>query len=374
MLNARIAIIGGGLSGLYAAYRLALLGVTDYLLLEARDVFGGRIATASPPGAGPHERFDLGPTWFWPQWQPALDRLIADLALARFAQYETGDMRVELSPDEPPRRVRGYASSPPSMRLIGGTAALVDALRARIDPARVVVGRQVTALRCHDAHIDVTSVDVAGQSTCHRVAQVLLALPPRLAVLTITFTPALPETLADEWRDTATWMASHAKYVAVYETPFWPAQGLSGEARSARGPLGEIHDASMPGARAALFGFFGVPAHVRQRVPDEVMRAHCRAQLVRLFGPLAATPVHDAIKDWASDPLTATPLDQDGAAQHGSAPSPRPVTGAWRDRLTGIASEWSPQFPGYLAGAIDAAHLGIDALRNTLDSTMEKSV
>jgi len=30
--------------------------------------------------------------------------------------------------------------------------------------------------------------------------------------------------------------------------------------------------------------------------------------------------------------------------------------------LTGIASEWSPQFPGYLAGTIEAARLGVQPL------------
>lgn len=92
-------------------------------------------------------------------------------------------------------------------------------------------------------------------------------------------------------------MAPQAKYVAIYDTPFWREQGLSGEGRSARGPLGEIHDASMPGGSAALFGFLGVPARVRSTVSDEVLRTHCRAQLVRMFGPLAATPKAEAIKD-----------------------------------------------------------------------------
>src|SRR3546814_5242306 len=66
-----------------------------------------------------------------------------------------------------------------------------------------------------------------------------------------------------QWRETATCMAPHAKYVAIYDAPFWREQGLSGEVRSARGPMGEIHDASMPGGSAALFGFLGVPARTR---------------------------------------------------------------------------------------------------------------
>ena len=44
----------------------------------------------------------------------------------------------------------------------------------------------------------------------------MLALPPRLAVSQITFTPALPSNLVTQWQNTATWMAPHAKYIAVY--------------------------------------------------------------------------------------------------------------------------------------------------------------
>jgi monoamine oxidase len=45
MQTVSVAIIGGGLSGLYAAYLLEKKGV-DYVLLEARPTLGGRIVTA----------------------------------------------------------------------------------------------------------------------------------------------------------------------------------------------------------------------------------------------------------------------------------------------------------------------------------------
>ena len=45
MQNLPIAILGGGLSGLYAAFLLEQRGI-DYILLEARDRLGGRIAVA----------------------------------------------------------------------------------------------------------------------------------------------------------------------------------------------------------------------------------------------------------------------------------------------------------------------------------------
>jgi monoamine oxidase len=117
----------------------------------------------------------------------------------------------------------------------------------------------------------------AGKPPVWHVEQVLLALPPRLAATGLQFEPSLPAELARRWRATPTWMAPHAKYLAVYDTPFWRERGLSGSARSSAGPMGEIHDVSMPGGHAALFGFLGVPVRVRRQFIDEVLRAHCRA-------------------------------------------------------------------------------------------------
>ena len=37
MISTKITIIGGGLSGLYVAYLLVQAGITDYVLLEARN-------------------------------------------------------------------------------------------------------------------------------------------------------------------------------------------------------------------------------------------------------------------------------------------------------------------------------------------------
>jgi monoamine oxidase len=366
----RVAIVGAGLSGLYAAWLLERQGIQDYVLLEARDTLGGRIASFNAPGPGltdattmnTNDRFDLGPTWFWPDYQRELHQLVEDLGLDRFVQFETGDMVVERAHNAPPSRMRGYVNTPASMRLMGGMGALVDALHGALGPECIRTGQTVRQLRSTVSHVEVDSEDATGHSTTWHAEHLLLALPPRLAEAAITFAPPLPLPLAQQWRATPTWMAPHAKYIAVYDTPFWREQGLSGEGRSAIGPLGEIHDASMPGGSAALFGFFGLAAPVRQRVADDVLRAHCRAQMVRLFGPQAATPRADVIKDWAQDPYTATAADRDAAGDHTAAPDATAGTGPWRGRLTAIGSEWSPQFPGYLAGAVEAAGLGVRAL------------
>jgi monoamine oxidase len=222
-----------------------------------------------------------------------------------------------------------------------------------------VSGLQVRSACLTNEQIDLDAEDSQGHITTYGAERVLLAVPPRLAVANIEFVPALPDVLSREWRNTATWMAPHAKYLAVYDRSFWRDEGLSGEARSATGPLTEIHDASMPGGSAALFGFFGVPARTRMHVADDALRAHCRVQLARLFGAQAAEPRFDVVKDWAADPYTAMAMDLDAPAGHVATPAARAAVGGWRDRLVGIASEWSCAYSGYVAGAIDAADAGV---------------
>lgn len=377
MKNIPVAIVGGGLSGLYAALLLEQKGI-DYILLEARNTLGGRIIAGhfprnqtsehlfpEPSNSDPAkvtDRFDLGPSWFWPDYQQQLGSLVDELELKSFAQFEEGDMMVERSPNESPVRTRGYKSSPPSMRLTGGMAALIDALYCRLDTTRIFTDQIVRRLNNTGQYIELASEDSSGQVTTWHALHLLLALPPRLVEDSIEFTPALPQELTEQWRKTATWMAPHAKYFAVYDTPFWREQGLSGAAQSTQGPLVEIHDASTIDGSGALFGFLGVPAQVRQSVSEEVLKAHCRAQLVRLFGTQADSPTVEYLKDWSQDPFTATTADSNSDGQHGSAPTSKAISGVWQDCLTGIASEWSPQFSGYIAGAIEAASLAVQNL------------
>ena len=56
-----VAIVGGGLSGLYAA-RLLLDAGIEFRLLEARNRFGGRILSVDGKGDPSPDGFDLGPS------------------------------------------------------------------------------------------------------------------------------------------------------------------------------------------------------------------------------------------------------------------------------------------------------------------------
>ena len=154
-----------------APWRLVQRGVRDVVLLKARTTLGGRIFSVDAAGSGVDmaesalDRFDLGPSWFWPALQPQLDRLITELGLQRFGQFEDGDLLVERPTQTSPLRTQAYASEPPSMRLAGGTGALVAALQARLDPSIVRTGQTVRRLRREANRVELTVDGTAGKLT-----------------------------------------------------------------------------------------------------------------------------------------------------------------------------------------------------------------
>ena len=361
-MKSPVVIVGGGLSGLYAARLLAAAG-TGFLLIEARERLGGRILSVGADGqpATDLTAFDLGPSWFWPDMQPMMARLVEELGLTPFAQQAQGDVVVERSPREPVQRFGGYGEMASSFRIAGGTAALIAALAVGLPKERVRLNLQVTQARLRDDGIELKARGADGEVLSIGAGRVLFALPPRLLESIVTFAPPLAPEIRARWRATPTWMAPHAKFLAVYQTAFWRGNGLSGTAQSMVGPCTEIHDASARAGGAALFGFLGVPAAGRQSVGAAALKGHCVKQLVRLFGPDAAHPVAAFLKDWADDPLTATADDQ-GAAGHPEATGLPWFDPVWAARAAMAGSETAYGHPGYLEGALEAAARAVASL------------
>ena len=348
------------MSGLVAANLLERsgLGVT---LLEARERIGGRVFGVAAEG-GTH-RFDLGPAWVWPELNSRTADWLNTLGLPLFEQQGCGAGLVELPSQAVRRHPTGFAQLPPSMRVVGGTACLTDALRARLVRTRVPLGIRVRGLdACPDGTV---SVEFArGEQVATLVASsVILALPPRLLASTLRWSSALPAELSRRWGDAPTWMAGHAKLLAIYRTPFWRAAGLSGSAVSQAGPLAEVHDASdAEGRQAALFGFVGTPAAWRRRTGRQALVDASVTQLGRLFGPEALTPQAVYLQDWAEEAEAATPADALPASAH-PAPISSVLPALWRNRVHLAGSEFAPNFPGYLEGAVIAAERAVDALQ-----------
>ncbi len=338
-----VLIIGGGLAGLSLADRLQARGL-DWLLAEAQASFGGRIRSPMLAGAP----FDVGPAWFWPG-QHRMEALIRRFGLLVFDQFSQGD-RLFQDNTGAVYRNRGYASMEGALRVAGGMGQVVSALLGALPPNRVMTGAAVTALHWTDGRIVATSA--LGQIEACRV---VLALPPRVAAETIGFAPALPEGAVKAALSVPTWMAGQAKFVAVYERPYWRDAGLSGDALSHKGPLVEIHDASPAfGGPFGLFGFVGWPPEVRVQYRREMI-THAVAQLQGMFGAALGQPLATELTDWAQVPAVATARDLAGTAGHPAFGLPREMTGLWAGRLHFSSTETATGYGGYLEGALEAS-------------------
>lgn len=247
-----VAIIGGGLAGLVVARSLHRSGI-EFILLEGRDRLGGRIFSAGADGLPSDDGFDLGPSWFWPDMQPELGALVRDLGLPMFVQNADGDMLVEHIAGRAAQRYPSMRSEPVSMRLAGGTGALITALSDWVPAERIRLDSRITRMELGPEGVELTT-DHDNRITAQ---QVVIAAPPRLLDEAVRFSPALDAETISRWRQTPTWMAPHAKFFALYDRPFWREAGLSGAARSIIGPLVEIHDATSASGQAALLASSG---------------------------------------------------------------------------------------------------------------------
>ena len=118
----------------------------------------------------------------------------------------------------------------------------------------------------------------------------------------IEYDPLLPP-----WRDQLTQrtpMGSVIKCNAIYDEPFWRAEGLSGQATGDGEGARVVFDNSPPdGSPGILLGFLeGDGARRLGRADPGVRRQAVLDSFVRYFGPKAAHPVEFVELDWQAEP------------------------------------------------------------------------
>ena len=354
-----IIVVGAGVSGLRAASLLQSRGIAC-TVLEARNRMGGRVLSEEVEGKPELGWFDLGPTWFWPQREPTIAQLVEELQLKTNEQYTTGAFVYEASPSQPPERhqLSGGAAEP-SMRLHGGLRTLVKALAATLVPETVRLSTRVTGVHQQDdGSVTVSAVLPDGSRQNIHGQAVIIAMPPRLIAQNITFSPALPAELHTALKNQPTWMAGQAKLVAIYDHPFWREDGLSGQGMSRTGPLQEIHDATNEKGTGALFGFFGMPAEMRNEAGADRVVESAVSQLTRMYGPAASKPIAVLYKDWSTDSATAIAEDAKPLAEF---PTYRLPLGAevWGKTLQFAGTETAAYQGGHLEGALRSAERAV---------------
>ena len=251
--------------------------------------------------------------------------------------------------------VSGCPMEPPAFRLEGGMMALIKGLLVRIGDDFIRLAHPVCEIQRLDNGCRVRVGHLDQPPGCELDASnVILALPPRLAARSILFTPDLSYDLAQAMLKASTWMGGHAKFFALYDRASWRKLGLSGQAFSQRGPLGEIHDGSGAGdSPYGLTGFAGIPA--LRRKDEKTMSRAILAQLAQLFGPDAAQPLALYYQDWATEAFTSTEYDKRSCHNHPEFYPPGGRTSIWNNTLHFAGTETAGGFGGYLEGALVSA-------------------
>src|ERR1700728_1378206 len=101
-------------------------------------------------------------------------------------------------------------------------------------------------------------------------------------------------------------VGSLIKTIAIYDEPFWRAQGLNGEVTSTQGTVGAMFDACpASGTPGVLLGVIdGDPARARDDQPFEVRKAAALKCYVDYFGQQAANPKYYYDHVWAQEIYT----------------------------------------------------------------------
>ncbi|WP_238123427.1 MULTISPECIES: flavin monoamine oxidase family protein [unclassified Xanthobacter] len=348
------AIIGGGLCGLALARQLHRQD-RDFALYEARPRLGGRILTAVSATSG--EALDLGPTWFWPDSQPLISAFLTDLDIPTFLQHDEDAVLHLTEADKSAQPVATQGVHGGARRVEGGLSRVIATLAAELPEDSIHRGHVLVALADKGDHVTLTlrSGDCLMEVDARHV---VLALPPRLVVETVAFTPELDAATREAMAAAPTWMAAQAKVVIVYTAPHWRHAGQSGNAfvTHEQAVVGEIFDAcNANGTKAALGGFLAFPPELRESFAVGLPML-MKSQMVQVFGTALDGEGELHYQDWAREPFTCSARDRaEPAGEHVAFSNPLLRRPLWDGRLYLGGSETATQGAGYLEGALEAA-------------------
>ena len=358
------AIIGGGLCGLALARSLRRQG-RDFDVFEGRQRLGGRVLTVACQRSG--LAIDLGASWFWPQNQPLVSALVAELGLQAFPQHDQGVSLRLNDPDKKAEALEVDGVHGGAHRLADGSQQLITTLAKDLPAEKIHLGYMLTALRDAGDHV-ILSFQVGDQKIEVAARRVVLALPPRLVEERVVCEPSLDETMKLTMRETPTWMAASAKAVMTYDGPIWRAAGQSGNAfvTHEQAVFDEIFDAcDMDTSKAALGGFVALGPDLRDAFAVG-MPVLMQSQMQQVFGVgLGEDEQH--YQDWAKEEATCSTLDREsGRVEHSGLSNPLLRRAIWSQKLYFGGSETASRAAGYMEGALEAAQrIARDVLRAT---------
>jgi len=337
-----IIIIGAGLSGLLAAYKLKKAGI-PFKILEARARIGGRINTVFGTDETPME---MGATWFGNQHRN-LKALLEELGIEYFEQYMDRTVYYQASPTSATELVQ-IPSQAPSYRIFGGTSNLINTLYQKLDQNDIILNQNVKEIKFLSDSVQVTTDKIYVGN------RVVLAIPPKLWAKRIRFEPNLPDDLIQIAQQTHTWMEDSIKIALTYKEAFWQAEGQSGTLFSNAGPITEFYDhCNSERTKFALCGFINPSFH---QLGVAERRALVIAQIKNVFGPKAEDFMDYQECVWSREEHTFEASDIPHFPHQNNGNQIFRQT-FFENKLVFSSSESASESPGYMDGAVCSADL-----------------
>jgi monoamine oxidase len=225
-------------------------------------------------------------------------------------------------------------------RFVGGSQLVSQKV------ARGLAGQVVLSSPVRHLEQDRRGVVVRSDRLDVHAKHAIVAIPP-LLTSRIAFTPQLP----NERRRLLERIApSHLiKWTAIYDTPFWRDQGLSGQAVSDAGLARNSFDNSPPGGSPGVLITFiaGAPALAAAKLSVAERRRAVLRDFAEYFGPDAARPRDFFEVNWSTQQWTRVGhMGPNVLSRFG--PALRPPFGRVYWGGTEVALHWN----GYMDGAV----------------------
>jgi monoamine oxidase len=361
------------LDGVRDTYLATILKVETEVLLEVQSIsdmlneMAAEIDPAAPWTAANAEEWDSQTVWSWTRANVThpVTRKLFDIVVNAILSVESREISM--------LHLLFYIKSAGSFDVLinteggaqdaqfeGGTQQLPEKLAATLTQGTLTLDSPVRRVVTEGRQTTVYSDRVIVEAR-----RVIVAVPPPM-IPRIVFEPGL-SALKDLLYQRLP-MGSTAKAFAVYETPFWRDDNLTGQVTSDRGPVKITFDVTpMSGSPGVILGFIdGQDAREFGELEAATRKAMVLDQLKAWFGEKAASPTEYVDMLWDAQPLhrgcpTAVPGP---GAIFGFRTALRRPEGAIHFASTETALEWS----GYMDGAIQAGQLTAAEVVSALES------
>ncbi|MER6496371.1 flavin monoamine oxidase family protein [Streptomyces griseorubiginosus] len=241
-------------------------------------------------------------------------------------------------------RGTGTTGGAQDSRFVGGSQLVAQRLAVELD------GRIHLSAPVRRVTQDSTGVTVVSDAGEWHAEQVIVAIPPLLASR-IVWDPLLPPQQDQLFQRLP--FGTLMKCVAVYDKPFWRAEGLSGMGLLRGGsPIREMFDNTpQDGGPGVLMGFLGGKEWRKwAHRPARERRGAVLRSFAQVVGERAFETLDYVEQDWTAEQWTQ------GGPTSIAAPGVLTSYGEWMGRAFGrvhwAGAEFSPYWNGFMDGAV----------------------